>query len=149
MRIALALALLSLVGCNEENGAVGDPCTTPGFLCSTPTCYQFPKSPGCTFVAPMNGRCPLDHEHCADPKVSSAYCDPTKGVCGTLLATHPDPCPDFCNQADVAVCYDISTLPVCAGGSDCVAFVNCTMGDGGVDMAQPVDMAATDGSATD
>jgi hypothetical protein len=147
-RLVLALSVCAVAACDEGSGSVGDFCATPGFVCSTTACYQSPKTPGCSFVAPSNGRCPLELPHCSDPKVSSAYCDPQKGVCGTMKMTHPDPCPAFCNQADVAVCWDTQLLPVCADKLECVAFVDCSPPDGGADMAEPPDMTVpVDGAA--
>ncbi len=151
MRSLMLLIAVAAMGCDSpsgDGGQQGDVCVTAGWKCATPACSQFPTNPGCDYVDPMNGRCPIDRPQCFDPSKASGYCDPAFSVCAKAKAAPPPQCPPMlCSRGDVAVCNDVNDALYCVNGYHCQTF-GCNpdggAGDGGGDMTTPMDLATGD-----
>jgi hypothetical protein len=146
MRALLPLLMLCVLGCDSPtsgSGQEGNVCTMSGFKCATPTCSQFPTTPGCDYVSPTNAYCPLDRPQCFDPSKITGYCDPNKAVCAKPKMSPPPQCPStLCTINDVETCNDTNAQLFCNNGFTCTNFgcaVDMSMGgstDGGMpDMA--------------
>jgi hypothetical protein len=116
------LILLMLLGCEEDLG----PACRMVDRCATVACSQFPTTTGCTFMAPVNGRCPIGHPQCFDPTRHKDYCNPQNALCAKPRDPVPATCPArLCGSGDVAVCNEIGGGVFCQDGHRCLAFDDC------------------------